>query len=123
MRRWSMKRLRMDIRCWSSAWYRGYVLTGAKHAGPIHLLLTDVVMPQMSGPEVAENLRRSVRKSKCSYMSGYPDHPAFSKGGIDTGAFLSQKPFTPTTLAQKFVKCWMGRRSADPRFRGPLSVA
>ena len=48
---------------------------GAKHMGPIHLLLTDVVMPQMSGPEVAEKLA-GVRPDveKFLYMSGYPDH-------------------------------------------------
>ncbi|GAB1722904.1 MAG: putative Hybrid sensor histidine kinase [Nitrospira sp.] len=77
------------------------LLTGAKHAGPIHLLLTDVVMPQMSGPEVAEKLATVRPEVKVLYMSGYPDHPAFSKGGIDTEHSFLQKPFTPTTLAQK----------------------
>ncbi|HNN43903.1 MAG TPA: response regulator, partial [Nitrospira sp.] len=68
---------------------------------PIHLLLTDVVMPQMSGPEVAEKLATVRPEVKVLYMSGYPDHPAFSKGGIDTEHSFLQKPFTPTTLAQK----------------------
>ena len=77
------------------------LLTGAKHAGPIHLLLTDVVMPQMSGPEVAEKLATVRPDVKVLYMSGYPDHPAFSKGGIDTEHSFLQKPFTPSTLAQK----------------------
>ncbi len=77
------------------------LLTGAKHAGPIHLLLTDVVMPQMSGPEVAEKLATVRPEVKVLYMSGYPDHPAFSKGGIDAEHSFLQKPFTPTTLAQK----------------------
>ncbi len=77
------------------------LLTGAKHAGPIHLLLTDVVMPQMSGPEVAEKLATVRPEVKVLYMSGYPDHPAFSKGGIDTEHSFLQKPFTPSTLAQK----------------------
>jgi signal transduction histidine kinase len=77
------------------------LLTGAKHMGPIHLLLTDVVMPQMSGPEVAEKLSGVRPAVKVLYMSGYPDHPVFSKGGVDTERCFLQKPFTPNALAQK----------------------
>ncbi|MCE7966177.1 MAG: PAS domain S-box protein [Nitrospira sp. NTP2] len=77
------------------------LLTGAKHLGPIHLLLTDVVMPQMSGPEVAEKLAIVRPEVKVLYMSGYPDHPAFSKNGVDTDHAFLQKPFTPSALAQK----------------------
>ena len=77
------------------------LLTGAKHVGPIHLLLTDVVMPQMSGPEVAEKLVAVRPEVKVLYMSGYPDHPVFSKGGVDTERCFLQKPFTPSALAQK----------------------
>jgi PAS domain S-box-containing protein len=77
------------------------LLTGAKHMGPIHLLLTDVVMPQMSGPEVAEKLLDVRPDVKVLYMSGYPDHPVFSKGGVDTERCFLQKPFTPSALAQK----------------------
>ena len=69
--------------------------------------LTDVVMPQMSGPEVSESWRRSVG-SQVLYMSGYPTI-GLLKGGIDT-EHSSQKPFTPTTLAQKFVG-WMSKVS------------
>jgi CheY-like chemotaxis protein len=77
------------------------LLTGAKHMGPIHLLLTDVVMPQMSGPEVAEKLVVVRPEVKVLYMSGYPDHPVFSKGGVETERCFLQKPFTPSALAQK----------------------
>ncbi|MGE3154040.1 MAG: ATP-binding protein [Nitrospiraceae bacterium] len=77
------------------------LLTGAKHLGPIHLLLTDVVMPQMSGPEVAEKLCLARPELKVLYMSGYPDHPVFAKGGIRVNAALLQKPFSPQELAQK----------------------
>lgn len=76
------------------------LLTGAKHMGPIHLLLTDVVMPQMSGPEVAEKLTAVRPEMKVLYMSGYPDHPVFSQGVKRQTAFL-QKPFTPNVLTQK----------------------
>jgi DNA-binding NtrC family response regulator len=77
------------------------LLTGAKHLGPIHLLLTDVVMPQMSGPEVAEQLAIVRPSMKVMYMSGYPDHPVFSKGGVKEGTTFLQKPFTVEALTQK----------------------
>lgn len=77
------------------------LLTGAKHIGPIHLLLTDVVMPQMSGPEVAEKLTIVRPDIKVLYMSGYPDHPVFSQGGVKRGTAFLQKPFTPNVLTQK----------------------
>ncbi len=88
------------------------LLTGAKHLGPIHLLLTDVVMPQMSGPEVAEKLATVRPEVKVLYMSGYPDHPAFSKGGVDTEHCFLQKPFTPSTLAQKVREVLDGSKVA-----------
>ncbi len=88
------------------------LLTGAKHMGPIHLLLTDVVMPQMSGPEVAEKLASVRPEVKVLYMSGYPDHPTFSKGGLDTDRSFLQKPFTPTALAQKVREVLDGTKVA-----------
>ena len=77
------------------------LMTGAKHQGPIHLLLTDVVMPQMSGPEVAEKIQVVRPGIKVLYMSGYPDHPAFEQGGISRDASFLPKPFTPNVLAKK----------------------
>ena len=77
------------------------LLTGARHAGPIHLLLTDVVMPQMSGPEVAAKLTVLRPEVKVLYMSGYPDHPVFKKGEVQLGANFIQKPFTPNVLMEK----------------------
>jgi len=77
------------------------LLTGTRHPGPIHLLLTDVVMPQMSGPEVAEKLVTVRPDIKVLYMSGYPDHPVFAQGGIKRDTAFLQKPFTPNVLVQK----------------------
>ena len=77
------------------------LLTGAKHMGPIHLLLTDVAMPQMSGPEVAEKLTSVRPDIKVLYMSGYPDHPVFEQGGVKRDTAFLHKPFTPTVLTQK----------------------
>ena len=77
------------------------LMTGAKHQGPIHLLLTDVVMPQMSGPEVAEKIQVIRPGIKVLYMSGYPDHPVFERGGISRETSFLPKPFTPNVLAKK----------------------
>lgn len=77
------------------------LMTGAKHQGTIHLLLTDVVMPQMSGPEVAEKIQVIRPGIKVLYMSGYPDHPAFERGKISRETSFIPKPFTPNVLAKK----------------------
>ena len=77
------------------------LMTGAKHQGPIHLLLTDVVMPQMSGPEVAEKIQVVRPGIKILYMSGYPDHPVFERGGVSRETSFLPKPFTPNVLAKK----------------------
>jgi PAS domain S-box-containing protein len=77
------------------------LLAGAKHLGPIHLLLTDVVMPQMSGPEVAEKLAIARPAMRVIYMSGYPDHPVFAKSGVQEGTAFLQKPFTMDALTQR----------------------
>jgi len=77
------------------------LLTSAKYVGSIHLLLTDVVMPQMSGPEVAEKILTVRPEIKVLYMSGYPDHPVFDQGGVSRETGFLPKPFSPPVLAQK----------------------
>lgn len=77
------------------------LLASAKCVGSIHLLLTDVVMPQMSGPEVAEKMLIARPDLKVLYMSGYPDHPVFDQDGVSHQAGFLQKPFSPPALAQK----------------------
>ena len=71
-----------------------------QHPGPIHLLLTDVVMPQMTGPALAESLQVLRPTMKVLYMSGYTDHAVFRNGALQAGTSFLQKPFTPETLAQ-----------------------
>ena len=72
------------------------------HVGPIHLLLTDVVMPGISGRELAGTRQgRSDPDIKILYMSGYTDQAVVHHGILDTDAVLLQKPFTLMTLAAK----------------------
>src|SRR5262249_45346322 len=77
------------------------LLTSAKYARPIHLLLTDVVMPQMSGPDVAEKILTLRPEIKVLYMSGYPDHPLFEQNSVSRQTGFLPKPFSPPVLAQK----------------------
>jgi PAS domain S-box-containing protein len=73
----------------------------AMHAGPIHLLLTDVVMPGINGREVAERIRMLRPGIKVLYMSGYTDQTVVHHGILDDDAMFLQKPFTMNTLSSK----------------------
>ena len=75
--------------------------TAAGASGPIHLLLTDVVLPKFSGPVVAERLRAIQPKVKVLYMSGYTDDAISHHGVLEPGIVLLQKPFTPDDLTRR----------------------
>jgi PAS domain S-box-containing protein len=68
---------------------------------PIHMILTDVVMPEMSGPQLAEQLVSLLPKIKVLYMSGYTDNAIFHQGVLKDGVNYIQKPFTIDGLARK----------------------
>jgi CheY-like chemotaxis protein len=74
---------------------------GETHKGHIHLLLTDVVMPQMSGRELAEHLAQLHSETKVLYMSGYADNAVVNHGLLHPGTALLQKPFTAQALARR----------------------
>jgi CheY-like chemotaxis protein len=74
---------------------------GLAHAGPIHLLVTDLVMPRAGGREVAERLGPVHRESRVLFLSGYTDDALVRHGVLEAGVAFLHKPFTPTTLARK----------------------
>jgi CheY-like chemotaxis protein len=73
----------------------------ASYAGPIHLLLTDVVMPGPSGRQIAQELALIRPGVRILYTSGYTDDAVVRHGVTDATVAFLQKPFTPSTLTTK----------------------
>src|SRR2546430_11901630 len=73
----------------------------ANSAEHIHLLLTDVVMPNVSGRDLAEMFAKTFPSSKVLFMSGYTDDAIVRHGILQEGIAYLQKPFTPESLASK----------------------
>ena len=74
---------------------------GERHASPIHLLLTDVVMPKMNGRELAERLQARWSDMRVLYMSGYSSDVVAHHGVLDEGVAVLTKPFTLDSLTRK----------------------
>jgi DNA-binding response OmpR family regulator len=72
-----------------------------EHHGPIHLLVTDVVMPGLSGPLLAQNLCLGHPDVHVLYMSGYTDEALGEHGVLEEGIALLEKPFTRGSLLRK----------------------
>jgi DNA-binding NtrC family response regulator len=72
-----------------------------QHEGPIHLLLTDVFMPEMNGLRLAEQVVALHPQTRILYMSGHPDGAPIAHLDLKTKSFFIQKPFTPDALARK----------------------
>src|SRR4030095_2673707 len=95
-----------------------------RHEGPLDLLLSDVVMPRMGGPELAQELLARRPAEKVLYMSGYTDHPMVRRGVVNAGVAFLQKPFTPPVLVSrireilKSSQAWFLRWG--PTFVGPF---
>jgi PAS domain S-box-containing protein len=78
------------------------------HLGPIHLMVTDVIMPGMSGPQLATGLSVLRPEMKVLYISGYTDEIITHHGVLEPGLSFLQKPFSPTTLARKVGEVLVG---------------
>lgn len=72
-----------------------------QHHGPIHLLVTDVVMPQLNGRKLAERLADLRPGTKVLYVSGYTDDTVFRHGVLAAKVSFLQKPFSPIDLGKK----------------------
>jgi PAS domain S-box-containing protein len=69
--------------------------------GRIHLLLTDVIMPGMSGPQLADRIASEREDARVLFMSGYTDTAISHHGVLEPGIWYLQKPFSPVGLAEK----------------------
>jgi two-component system cell cycle sensor histidine kinase/response regulator CckA len=72
-----------------------------RHQGPIDLLLTDLIMPEISGKDLASRLMKNHPEAKVLYMSGYTENAIVHHGVLDAGTAFIQKPFRVDALAQK----------------------
>jgi DNA-binding response OmpR family regulator len=75
--------------------------SAAVYDGAIHLMLTDVVMPRMSGRELVEQIRPLRPEMRVLYVSGYSEEAIARQGQLTQGIELLPKPFTPGVLTAK----------------------
>jgi nitrogen-specific signal transduction histidine kinase/ActR/RegA family two-component response regulator len=85
-----------------------------KHPGPIHLLLSDVVMPGMNGPELAGKIIGARPDTKVLYMSGYTGDALPVQELLNSGAALLHKPFTGLSLATKVREVLAAAKPSPP---------
>ena len=83
------------------------------HDGPIHLLLSDVVLPQMSGRALADRIRERRPEVAVLYMSGYTDVMIAQLGMLDAGTPFLQKPFSPSLLARR-IRASLDGQALEP---------
>jgi two-component system cell cycle sensor histidine kinase/response regulator CckA len=79
----------------------GAIEISSRHTGPIHLLLADVVMPGISGPELARQLQSGRPELRALFMSGYADEFVIREGIVQDGVNLLKKPFSMEGLTTR----------------------
>ncbi len=93
------------------------------HPGPIHLMVTDVIMPGMSGAQLASHLSAPRPEMKVLYVSGYTDDTIVRHGVLEPGLAFLQKPFSPKTLARKVGEVLASSLFTDGRCSDPRRIA
>jgi CheY-like chemotaxis protein len=89
------------------------IIRAEKYDQPIHLVVTDIVMPVMGGPELATRIREVRPETKILFISGFSERAYSAHGTAEPGVAFLQKPFMPETLARK-VREVLGPPVATP---------
>jgi CheY-like chemotaxis protein len=92
------------------------------HLGPIHMLVTDIVMPGMRGRELAEKLSASRPQMRVLFVSGYTDGSMVENGELGPGSAFLEKPFSSDALARKVRQVLNGAASGGEPPAGPKVV-
>ena len=87
------------------------VAIASRHKGDIRLLLTDVIMPKLRGPELASRLRLKFPGPKVIYMSGYTESALVQDGMLERNTVLPQKPFTVKKILEVIHQMNVSARS------------
>jgi len=84
-----------------------------KQKGPIDLLLTDVIMPGMSGRQLADRLKQKIPVLKVLFVSGYSGDVISREGRLEPGAYFAQKPLTKVALDERLRSIFSACRESS----------